>query len=121
MRRNKIKIIGNIVYTLGVAIVIMLCMGALFGSEEVNYDSGDMLPMHQKETSFIALAVGTAPMLLASDAVYTFNNIRTSRHKKRNFILIFLPGFICLACGLFIVAMFIIGSINTSVFRGILQ
>lgn len=94
---NKIaKIISNIVYATGVVITVTLSGSALFGSTQiVNPDA--MLPITRKEQAFILLAFGAIPMLLACMAVYKFNVIKNSDNKKQNFVLIFLPGFICSA------------------------
>ncbi len=114
---NTLKIISNAVYTVGV--VIALCLGtiSLFGFDET-INSTAMLPFNWKEQAFIWLSLGTVPMLLVCMAVYKFNAIKNSTHKKRNFIFIFLPGFICSACALFVIGVIIVGMINTFVFQG---
>ena len=102
------RIISNIVYGIGVVIAVSLGCIALFGSTQmVNPDA--MLPFTWKEQAFMWLAFGTIPMLLACMAVYKFNVIKNCLHKKRNFFLIFLPGFICAACALFIIGLLISG------------
>ena len=114
---KTLKIISNAVYTVGV--VIVLCLGtiSIFGSNEP-INSTAMIPFTWKEQAFIWLALGTVPMLLACMAVYKFNVIKSCAHKKRNFIFIFLPGFICSACALFLIGVMIVGMINTFVFQG---
>lgn len=104
---NKtVRIIFNSIYGIGAAIVIALCGIALFGSDQpVNPDA--MIPLSPKEQAFIWLVFGTIPMLLACMAVYKFNAIKISTNRKRNFALIFLPGFICSACALYMVALVI--------------
>lgn len=69
-----------------------------------------------KELAFIWLAFGTVPMVLACMAVYKFNDLKNSIHKKRNFILIFLSGFICSACALYVLGVIIAGMVNTFIF-----
>lgn len=69
-----------------------------------------------KELAFIWLAFGTVPMVLACMAVYKFNDLKNSIHKKRNFILIFLPEFICSACALYVLGVIIAGMVNTFIF-----
>lgn len=115
--KRTLKIISNTVYTVG--IVIALCLGtiSLFGANET-IDTTAMIPFTWKEQAFIWLALGTVPMLLACMAVYKFNAIENSTHKNRNFIFIFLPGFICSACALYVIGVIIVGMINTFVFQG---
>jgi hypothetical protein len=112
---KTLKIISNAIYTVGV--VIVLCLGTIniFGSNEP-INSSAMIPFTWKEQAFIWLALGTVPMILACMAVYKFNAMRSSIHKNRNFIFIFLPGFICSACALFLIGVIIVGMINTFVF-----
>jgi len=106
------KIISNIVYGIGVAITVTLGCIALFGSARaVNPDA--MLPFSWKEMAFIWLAFGAIPMLLACMAVYKFNGIKNTPAKKRNFFLIFLPGFVCSACAIFIIGVVVIGMVNS--------
>ena len=114
---KQIKLILNAVYSVGVLIVLYLGIVSLFGSSEVmNPDA--MLPYTYKERAFLLLALGTIPMLLACMAVYKFNAVKNSIHKKRNFVFIFLPGFICSACALFVIGLLISGSINSFLFDG---
>jgi len=47
-------------------------------------------------------------MILAGMAVYKFNAVKRSIHRKRNFALIFAPGFVCGACLLVILGIFVI-------------
>jgi len=112
MKQTKIvKIISNTAYSVGVIIVLYLGTVSLLGSNEViNPDA--MLPITYKDRAFFFLVVGTVPMLLACMAVYKFNAVKNSIHKKRNFVFIFLPGFICSACALFIMCVFIAGYLN---------
>lgn len=114
---KTIKIISNVVYSIGV--IIFLCIGVigLFGPNAA-INPVAMIPITWKEQAFVWLALGTVPMLFACMAVYKSNVIKNSTHKKRNFILIFLPGFICSACALFAIGVVIVGMINTFVFFG---
>ncbi len=106
------RIISNIVYGIGVVVVISLACVTLFGSTQmINPDA--MIPFTLKEQAFIWLSFGTIPMLLASMAVYKFNAIKNSTYKKRYCFLIFLPSFICGACVLFILGVLIAGIVNS--------
>jgi flagellar biosynthesis protein FliQ len=64
--------------------------------------------------------MGAIPMLLACMAVYKFNGIKTSLHKKRNFTLIFLPGFVCTGCMLYVIGVVVLGYLNMFI-SGIMQ
>jgi len=105
------KAVSNVIYSLGAAIVICLAGISLLGSKEAVYPDA-MIPYSWRELSFIWLAAGSIPMLLACMAVYKFNAIKNSVHKKRNFILLFLPGLICSACLLFIIGIIMIMMMN---------
>jgi uncharacterized membrane protein YdcZ (DUF606 family) len=105
------KIIANTIYAIGAVIALALVCVSLFGSSEpMNPEA--MLPFSRKEQAFIGLAVGSIPMLLACMAVYKFNKVKESLHKKRTFCLVFLPGFVCGACALFIAGLFAVGYVN---------
>ena len=105
------KITANIVYTIGVVIALALVCVFIFGSSNpINPEA--MIAFSLKEEAFICLAIGSIPMLLACMAVYKFNKVNESPHKKRAFCLVFLPGFVCGACALFIVGILTIGYIN---------
>jgi len=106
------NILSNVIYFIGVLIVLCLGGTCLFGSNEaVNPDS--MLLMTWRENAFIWLAFGSIPMLLACIAVYKFNAIKNCVHKKLNFALIFLPGFICSACAVFVIGVICAGMVNS--------
>lgn len=111
---KTLKTISIVIYTIG--IVITLCLGtiSLLGSNEP-IDSTAMIPFTRKEQAFICLALGAVPMLLACMAVYKFNAIKNSTHKRRNFLFIFIPGFVCSACALYVIGVIIAGMINSFV------
>ncbi len=106
------RIISNTVYGIGVVIAVSLGCITLFGSAQI-VNPYAMLPFTWKERAFTWLAFGAIPMLLACMAVYKFNVIKDSSNKKRKFVLIFLPGFICSACALYIIGVVIIGMVNS--------
>ena len=93
------KTISNIIYLVGVICVLVLTITAIFGSDELSNPNA-MVSLNF--SAFICLIVGMFPMFFACMAVYIFNDIKNSKHKKRNFILIFSPGFICFSCFLFL-------------------
>lgn len=103
---NAARVISNVVYGIGVLIVLCLGVVGFFGSNEAIYPDA-MIPYSWRNGAFFCLVFGTLPMLLASMAVYKFNAIKNSAHKVRNLLLIFLPGFICSVCALVLVGFFI--------------
>ena len=111
------KIISIGVYAVGAAMVLCLGAAALFGSTETAFPDA-MLPLSWREVAFSWLVWGTIPMLSACGAVYSFCDIKDSQHKRRNFWLIFLPGFICLVCALSIIGLWIVGQILMGI-RGV--
>jgi len=105
---KPIKFVFNAVYSIGVLIVLYSVIVSLFGSNEVvNPDA--MFSVTYRERAFFLLVFGTIPMLLACMAVYTLNDVMNRIHKKRNFVFIFLPGFICSVYTLFFLGMLISG------------
>ena len=105
------QIVSNAIYSVGVGITLYFCIVCLFGSNEaISPDA--MIPISWKEQAFIGLAVGMVPMLLACMAVYKFNAVKNTLHKRRNFFLVFFPGFICSACALFVAGLMVAGMIN---------
>ena len=112
MKSSKtLKIIVNIVYVIGVIIVLCLIIVNVFGSNQpINPDA--MIPYAWKEQAFIGLAFGAIPMLISCLTVYLFNDIKNTNHKKWKFCLIFLPGFICSACLIFIIGVVTFGMFN---------
>lgn len=108
------RIITNVIYFIGAAMVLYLGAMSLTGSDEV-IDTMAMIPFTGKERAFIWLALGTVPVLFACMAFYKFNAVKEGTHKIRNFILIFLPGFICAACAIFAVGVVILGMLNSFV------
>lgn len=111
-----LKIISDAIYSIGVIIVLLLIALAVFGSNEYR-DPTAMIPLTWKQLAIIWLAFGAIPMLLACIAVYKFNDIKISLHKKRNFFLVFLPGFICSGCILYWIGSFVISVLEIYVFH----
>ena len=110
--RKIAKIIFNIIYCVGVAITLCLIIISIFGANKV-VNPNSMLLMTWQEIAFCWLAFGSVPMILVCIFVYKFNDIKNTAHKRRNFIFIFLPGFICLTCALFVIGVVGLGMINT--------
>ena len=105
------RMTANIIYAVGVVIALALVCVFIFGSSNpINPEA--MVAFSLKDQAFIGLAIGSIPMLLACMAVYKFSKVKESSHKKRTFCLVFLPGFVCGACALFIVGLLIAGYIN---------
>ncbi|MDR1821662.1 MAG: hypothetical protein LBQ91_04400 [Oscillospiraceae bacterium] len=105
------KIISGCVYGIGAAIVVSLAGVALFGSNQaINTDA--MLSVTWREQAFMILAFGTIPMILASMALYKFNDVKNSAHKIRNAVCIFLPAAACAGCALFIIGLLAVGYVR---------
>ncbi|OQB13741.1 MAG: hypothetical protein BWY15_01590 [Firmicutes bacterium ADurb.Bin193] len=113
---KTVRLISNAIYAIGSAVVLALSIISLLGANEAVFPMA-MIPFTYKELAFIWLAFGTVPMLLACMAVYKFNDLKNSPHKKRYFIFTFLPGFICSACALFVIGVIIAGYINSFIFN----
>jgi hypothetical protein len=108
------KLIFNIVYLIGVICVLALLIVVIFGSDDLpNPDA--MVSM--KFSALIWLIIGTLPMILSCISVYFFNNIKKSKHKIRNAILVFTPGFICLCFFLFMMFAGVIINLYTRYFH----
>ena len=108
------KLVFNVVYLIGVTCVLSLLIVVFFGSDELpNPDA--MVSM--KFSALIWLILGTLPMVLSCIAVYFFNNIKKSRHKIRNTILLFIPGCVCFGFFLFIIFGAIIMNLYTEYFQ----
>lgn len=107
------RVLSNVVYGIGAAIALALGLIACFGSNEPVFPEA-MLPYSQKELAFLWLSLGAIPMMAACFAVYKFNALGNGPHKVRNCILVFLPGFVCCACALFIVGVVMVGMIRTA-------
>jgi ABC-type maltose transport system permease subunit len=108
-----VRIISNIVYLVGVICVLVLGIIIIFGSDDL---SNPDAMVSVRYSAFIWLIVGMIPMILSCVAVYIFNNIKISKHKIRNTILIFTPGFICFGCFLFLEVGGIIMNLYTKYF-----
>ena len=107
--------IGSIVfYLIGIAIFVALAGFALFGENLVPFPDA-MVPWSMRDYAFVGLAIGSIPMLLACMALYKFNNIKSKKHKKILFPIIFLPCFICTACALFLIGFIIYLVVKTMI------
>jgi len=98
------KIVSNSIYAFGCVIFLALACFALFGASLVPYPDA-MIPYSMRDYAVVGLAMGSIPFLFASMAVYKFNLIKQNLHKKRNFLLIFSPCFLCGICLLFIIGL----------------
>jgi len=104
---KHLKIIFNTVYSIGV--ICVLALGAIIIFLPNKYVHPDaMVPIGV--SALLWLIIGTIPMVAACIAVYIVNNIKNSKYKIRNILLVFLPGFICFGCFLF----FLLGTITNA-------
>ena len=93
---SALKMIANVMYSVGIVICVVLAYFVLFGANLIPYpDPNAMIQWSMHEYAIVGLAVGAIPMILACMAVYKFNKIKQSQHRKRNLLLVFLPGFLC--------------------------
>ena len=105
--KKAAKIISNLVYSVGVVIFVTLVLLYIFGANYVPFPN-NMLPLSLREIAFEYAAFGAIPMIAACIAVYRFNDVKKSSHKKRNTIIIFFPGVVCGICLLFIAGIILL-------------
>jgi hypothetical protein len=99
------KIIISVVYAFGVVIFIVLIAMFLIGpSKAINPNA--MIPYTWKDRAFIAMGFVALPLLITSCLFYRTHDIKNSPTKKRDTILIFIPGVLCLLCTLFLLGLF---------------
>ena len=97
---KPLKLVFNTIYSIGV--ICVLALGAILIFIPNKYAHPDaMVPIGV--SALLWLIIGTIPMVAACVTVYIVNNIKNTKHKIRNTILIFTPGFICLSCFLFMI------------------
>ncbi|MDO4333389.1 MAG: hypothetical protein Q4C58_12005 [Eubacteriales bacterium] len=102
------KILVHIMYAIGTLIVLALCAAFLLHIDFVPFPDA-MLPMQLWELAVNWMAMGCIPMLIACAGMYAVSDVRAGAHAKRNTILIFLPGMICLCCLLCLIGMWLYG------------
>ena len=96
--KQGIKILVNSVYAIGTICVLIFVILLFWGEVLVPYDyEKQMVPVNF--SAWLLLMIGTFPMIIACLAVYFVNNLKNGGHKIRSFILVFLPGLICLIAG----------------------
>ncbi|MDR3311115.1 MAG: hypothetical protein LBS90_07190 [Oscillospiraceae bacterium] len=106
MKARLLKTAAKIVYCAGTAIVLTLSVVFIFGAHSVPYPRS-MMAYSWREIAFLYMAFGSPPMLAACCALYGFCGLRERPHRKRSFVLVFIPGFICAACALYIIGIII--------------
>ena len=104
-RTKNIKLFFNVTYLIGTFIVLTLAAASLLASHAAVTDS--FFPISWKQVAFILLILTEFPMFLSCRSVWRVNGIGEREHRKRSFILIFLPFFISLAPIFFIIAWFL--------------
>ena len=115
--KKAAKIISNLAYGVGVVIFAALVLLYIFGANYVPFPN-NMLPISLREIAFEYAAIGAIPMIVACIAVYHFNDVKKSSHKKRNTLIIFFPGAVCGICFLFIAGIFILTMIQAFLYVG---
>ena len=108
MMSKTLKVIANMVYGLGVVIVLALLLVFIFGAKYVP-NPNHMLGFSMREFAFIYAAIGTLPMLGATIVVYFLNDIGEKKLNKLYKVVFFFPAAVCCGCFLYIVGIFMIG------------
>ena len=105
---NKLKILANIIYGIGVAIFVALFLMYIFGADYIPNPEA-MLPSTLRGVAFIYAAVGALPMLGVTIVVYFLNDIGEKKLNKLYKVVFFFPAAVCCGCFLYIVGIFMIG------------
>jgi len=96
--KKGFKILVNSVYAVGAICVLILVVILFWGEALIPFDyETQMVPVNF--SAWLLLMFGTIPMVIACVAVYFVNNLKNGGHKIISFILVFLPGLICLIAG----------------------
>lgn len=110
---NWEKFFANMIWGIGAAITAVLSILILLRVDIVlNPDA--MLPTRLWEQATQWLAMGFLPMLIACIGAYEVNEIKSRKHAKRNFFLVFLPGLICFLGFAFWAGVWLTGMLNTA-------
>ena len=106
------KMIWGAIYSIGTFITLLLSI-VLLSRSEIIINQESMIPFQLYEQGFILLALGSIPMVISCYMVYKIYEIKKSYHHKRNSIIIFIPGIICVSCAIFIFGLLFVGMINS--------
>lgn len=109
------KMVWGTIYSIGTFITLLLSIVVLSRSDII-INKEAMLPIQLYEQAFILLSFGAIPMVIACYMVYKVYEIKKSYHPKRNSIVIFIPGIICVSCATFMFALLFVGIINYYVY-----
>ncbi|RDY22485.1 hypothetical protein CHF27_013215 [Romboutsia maritimum] len=106
------KMIVGIIYSIGTCITLFLSIIFLSHSDIIiNPDA--MIPFKLYEEAFMLLGFGAIPMVISCYVVYKVYEVKNSYHPKRNRIIIFVPGIICVSCATFMFGVLFVGMINS--------
>ena len=94
--KTVLRIVINILYACSFLFVVEKIFEALFIA---NRDNSSSLIWGATERTDTLLGIGMicAPVMLVCLAAYKLNNVENSTNKRRNTILVFMPGIICCA------------------------
>lgn len=106
------KMIWGVIYSIGTCITLLLSIVFLSRSDII-INQEAMLPFQLYEQAFILLVFGAIPMVIACYMVYKVYEIKKSYQPKRNRIIIFIPGIICVSCAIFMFGLLFVGMINS--------
>jgi len=105
MLKNLIRILALVIYAVGCVSVFYFGILSIFGSDAI-VNPEAMLPVTQRESAFMNLAIGALPMVLSCACVQCFCKL----NRKISVALIYLPGVVAGGCLLFIFALlFVVG------------
>ena len=106
----KRKIINGIYGAASAAVAVLLGMVILGQEAFVRYET--VITVSLADRAFILMAAAV-PMALLAVAVCNCNDIRNSRHPKRNQFLLFIPALICFGSIVLLVGTVLIGMVNS--------
>ena len=113
LKKQGVKILVNSVYAIGAICVLILVILLFWGEVFIPFDyETQMVPVNF--SAWLLLMFGAIPMVIACAAVYFVNNLQNGGHKVRSFVLVFLPGLMCLTAGASLLVTWLIPVLFTS-------
>ena len=96
--KKGLKILVNSVYAIGTICVLILGVLLFWGEVFIPFDyDKQMVPV--SFSAWMLLMFGAIPMVIACAAVCLVNDLKNGDHKIKSFVLVFLPGLVCLVAG----------------------
>ena len=107
----KRKIINGIYGAASAAVAVLLGMVILGQEAFVRYET--VITVSLADRAYFILMAAAVPMALLAVAVCNCNDIRNSRHPKRNQFLLFIPALICFGSIVLLVGTVLSGMVNS--------